>query len=148
MKVSIRQIKDLPTLMLWRREVIGEVFGMHADAALCDANMRYYTTHISDGTHLAFIAGTDDADCGCGAICLTQELPSPDNKSGRCAYLMNIYVRARFRNHGIGHLIVRHLIDIARQCGCGKIYLETTDAGRSIYRSLGFTDMPDMMKLR
>ncbi len=29
---------------------------------------------------------------------IIEELPSPDNPSGKCAYLMNIYVREAFRN--------------------------------------------------
>ncbi|MDE7347002.1 MAG: GNAT family N-acetyltransferase, partial [Muribaculaceae bacterium] len=85
-------------------------------------------------------------ECGCGAVCFTDELPSPDNPTGRCAYLMNIYVREPFRKHGIAHHVVSHLIEVAKKRECGKIYLETTADGKSVYSSLGFKDMPDMMK--
>ncbi|MDE6269593.1 MAG: GNAT family N-acetyltransferase, partial [Muribaculaceae bacterium] len=66
--------------------------------------------------------------------------------SGLCAYLMNIYVREAFRNRGVAHKIVSHLIMEAKKLGCGKIYLETTPAGKPVYASLGFENMPDMMK--
>ena len=59
---------------------------------------------------------------------------------------MNIYVRKQFRNHGIAHAIVGRLIEEAKKRGCGKIYLETTEEGKPVYASLGFRDMPDMMK--
>ena len=144
--ITLRQISDLPTLIRWREEVIRNVFGEDADSALLDANCRYYSEHIADGTHFAVTASYDGKECGCGAICLTEELPSPDNPSGKCAYLMNIYVREEFRNHGIAHKIVSRLIDEAKKRDCGKIYLETTADGKPVYRSLGFRDMADMMK--
>lgn len=85
-------------------------------------------------------------ECGCGSVCFSEELPSPDNPTGLCAYLMNIYVRKPFRNNGIAHQIVGHLVGMAKERGCGKIYLETTADGKSLYVTSGFREMPDMMK--
>ena len=144
--IELKEIKDLPTLMCWREEVIRHVFGQEPDDRLLAANRHYYTRHIADVSHLAFVAAVGGEDTGCGAICLTDELPSPDNPSGRCAYLMNIYVREAFRRQGVAHQIVSCLIDEAKKRGCGKIYLETTTDGKPLYSSLGFRDMPDMMK--
>ena len=50
-----------------------------------------------DGTHMAFVATVYAEDAGCGGICISDGLPSPDNPSGRCTYLMNIYVLEAFR---------------------------------------------------
>lgn len=146
MMVSLRQITSLPTLMYWRSEVIRSVFGVVPSRRLLVANRQYYRAHTADNTHLAYVAECDGEDAGCGALCLTEELPSPDNPTGRCAYLMNIYVREPFRNRGIAHQIVRRLVEEARKRECGKIYLETTSAGKSLYLSSGFSEMPDMMK--
>lgn len=145
--IGLRKIEALPTLMRWRAEVIENVFGHSADRRLLVANRQYYRLHIPDGSHIAFVASVDGEDAGCGAVCLTDELPSPDNPTGRCAYLMNIYVRREWREIGVAHAIVSRLIEVARDRGCGKIYLESTEEGKPVYRSLGFSDMPDMMKL-
>lgn len=144
--IDIRQVTVLPTLMRWRIEVIRHVFDIEPTPRLLLANRQYYRQHIADGTHLAFVAQCDGEDCGCGGVCFTDELPSPDNPTGRCAYLMNIYVRQPFRHRGIAHHIVERLLEEAKRHGCGKIYLETTADGKPVYRSLGFEDMPDMMK--
>ena len=146
MKLEIREIIAIPTLMHWRNEVIENVFGVTPSKRLLAANRRYYRQHIADGTHIAVIAEIDDTDVGCGAICLSEELPSPDNPSGQCAYLMNIYVRKEYRGRGIGHSIVEWLVNKALQCGCDKIYLETTDGARSLYKSIGFEELPGIMK--
>lgn len=144
--INLRQTTVLPTLMLWRAEVIRNVFGCEPTARLLVANRQYYTRHIADGSHFALIAADGGEDCGCGGVCFTDELPSPDNPSGRCAYLMNIYVRDAYRNKGIAHLIVRRLVEEAQKRNCGKIYLETTAEGKPVYKSIGFEDLPDMMK--
>ena len=146
--MEIRRLEDIEELLKWRREVISNVFGEEASEELMKRNEDYYRRRVADGTHLAFIAISEGREAGCGAVCLTEELPSPDNPSGKCAYLMNIYVRNAFREKGIAHAMVRHLIREAKDRDCGKIYLETTDAGRPVYASLGFHDLPDMMKLQ
>lgn len=125
----LKQITALPTLMRWRTEVIKNVFGMDPHPRLLVSNRQYYRSHIADGTHIAFVADCDGEECGCGAVCFTDELPSPENPTGKCAYLMNIYVREPYRNRGIAHFIVRRLVEEARKRECGKIYLETTSKG-------------------
>lgn len=102
MSTTIRQVTAIPTLMHWRKEVIENVFGTTPSKRLLAANRRYYLQHIADGSHIAIVASVDGTDAGCGAICLSDELPSPDNPSGHCAYLMNIYVRKNYRSRGIG----------------------------------------------
>ena len=144
--MDIREVTDLDILMRWRAEVLRNVFGEEPDADLLEENRRYYARHIAAGSHLAIVASEDGVELGCGGVCLTDELPSPDNPSGHCAYLMNIYVRREYRQRGVAHAIVRRLIAEARRRGCDKIYLETTDDGKPVYASLGFREMPDMMK--
>lgn len=146
MTLTIREVTALPTLMHWRQEVIRNVFGMEPTPRLMAQNRNYYRRHVADGSHIAIVAESDGVDAGCGAICLTEELPSPDNPTGRCAYLMNIYVRHEYRGHGIGHAIVRWLVEKARQEGCGKIWLETTDGARQLYEGIGFHGLPGIMK--
>lgn len=146
MNITIREITSLPTLMHWRKEVIENVFGVEPSKRLMAANRRYYRQHIEDGSHIAILAEMNEEGVGCGALCMSEELPSPDNPSGQCAYLMNIYVRKEYRGEGIGHSIVRWLVEKARQLGCDKIYLETTDEAKSLYKSIGFRDLTGYMK--
>ena len=90
---------------------------------------------------------TDDEPIGCGALCLYDEMPSPDNPSGRCAYLMNMYTVPAARRRGVAGALVDWLVAYAREAGAGKIYLETTDEARGVYAARGFVDMEDYLKL-
>lgn len=144
--IELRLEKSAVTLINWRKEVIRNVFDVDPAVDLMEANLEYYRRHISDGSHQAFVATSDGEDAGVGAVCFYEELPSPDNPTGRCAYLMNIYVREKFRNHGIAKKIIGHLVNLAAARGCGKIYLESTRMAAPLYRECGFSDMKNMMK--
>ncbi|MCM1071731.1 MAG: GNAT family N-acetyltransferase [[Clostridium] fimetarium] len=146
--IEPRKLTDIERLMEWRRKVLECVFGSAPDEALLAANRKFYERHIADGSHLAVIADFDSEEAGCGAVCYYDEMPSPDNRTGRCGYIMNIYVRPRFRGKGVATAILKYLIHQALDNNCEKIYLESTDMGRTVYSNLGFTDMENMMKYK
>lgn len=141
---------DLEMLMKWRMEVLREVFSVPADQPMDELdreNRRYYERMLQNGGHIACFACVDGEAAGCGGICIYEEMPSPDNPCGKCAYLMNIYTRPRFRRQGVGEAVVRWLAGQASQLGISKIYLESSEAGLGLYKRLGFVPMQNMMKL-
>ena len=150
--ITIRELgeADLELLMDWRMEVLDTVFAedkpWDADA-LRDANLAYYRDHIGRD-HFACLVLVDGEDAGCGAICIQEEMPSPDNPSGKCAYLMNIYTREGFRHKGVGRAVVTWLVERAKAEGADKIYLESTDMAKPLYAGAGFAPMSGMMKLQ
>lgn len=132
-KIEIIQatLSDLDELMAWRMEVLHDVFDIPQNtdvSELRNANLEYYRRALPVGSHIACFAMYGGKKVGCRGICLQEEMPSPDNPSGKCAYLMNIYVRPAFRRLHIGTTIVDWLIDEARKKGAEKIYLETSEA--------------------
>jgi len=153
MNIEIKKahLTDLETLIEWRMTVLREVFSLPSEEPakqLEDKNRLYYETALPSGEHTACFACCENKIIGCGGICFYQEMPSPDNPDGNCAYLMNIYTSPEFRRLGAGKKIVNWLIQQARQKGIAKIYLETSECGRSLYQELGFDDMTGYMKLK
>lgn len=150
--IEVRQLgpTDLEEALAWRMEVLEDVFAEDEPwphQAMREANAAFLEGHLGDSL-IYGIASMDGVDVGCGALCMQEELPSPDNPSARCAYLMNIYTREPFRGHGIGHKVVAWLVARARERGADKIYLEATEAGCPVYERLGFRMMDGMMKLQ
>ena len=74
-------------------------------------------------------------------------MPSPDNPTGKCAYLMNIYTRPQFRKQGVGKELIKWLLEQVTQRNIPKIYLETSEAGKRLYTKMCFLPMQNMMKL-
>ncbi|MDO4851084.1 MAG: GNAT family N-acetyltransferase [Actinomycetota bacterium] len=150
--VTTVRLGELETLLEWRMRVLREVFTLPDDAdmsGLRAANETYYREHLADGTHMACFAIDEESGVimGCGGICYQEEMPSPDNPSGTCGYLMNIYSLPEVRGRGVGRSIVEYLVEDARLRGTGKVYLESSEAARSLYHSMGFLDLHDYMKL-
>lgn len=153
MNISIRKVgvEDIDELMQWRMTVLREVFTVPPAQSLCELekeNRSYYLSELESGGHIACFAYDGEKIIGCGGICIYREMPSPDNPTGKCAYLMNVFTAPDFRKKGVGKAVVEWLTSQARSLGITKIYLETSMAGRTLYRNLGFEDMPDMMKLK
>lgn len=152
MEIAIRKatLEDIDLLMEWRMEVLHEVFAippLQNTDELEQENRAYYQRALEQGEHIACFACMEDNIVGCGGICLYQEMPSPDNPTGKCAYLMNIYTKPQFRKRGVGEAIIKWLVAQATKCGISKIYLETSEAGKRLYTKFGFIPMQDMMKL-
>lgn len=143
-------IDDIDILMDWRMRVIKEVFDLpdgYDMSAMRQANLQYYWTNLPSHRHIAVIADLDGEPVGCGGLCLYDEMPSPENPHGQCGYLMNIYVTPALREKGIGTEIVKWLAKEARKHGCGRVFLETTEAGLHVYQEIGFKPMKGFMAL-
>lgn len=153
MQVEIKKAgpDDLPLLMEWRMRVLAEVFPNHEPAdwdAIKIQNNEYYKIHLADGTHTACFAYDENGSViGCGGICYQAEMPSPDNISGTCGYLMNIYTVPEGRGSGIGRKIIEFLIADAKAGNTEKIYLESSDVAKTLYESIGFQPMQNYYKL-
>lgn len=150
MDITIRkaELADLELLMKWRMTVLREVFSVPQDdpmTQLEQENRRYYQTTLPAGNHIACFAYAGGQIVGCGGVCVYQEMPSPDNPSGLCAYLMNIYTQPTVRGQGVGKAVVSWLVGQAERRGITKIYLETSESGRPLYQELGFADMNGYM---
>ncbi len=155
MELSFRSlgVSDLDLLMDWRIRVLEEVFDTSLNnlkkEALIEANRKYLQAHLTDGSHLSLLVEAREngqlKEIGCGDLCFWSEMPSPDNLSGKCAYLMNIFVLPQYRHHSIGSKLVHTLIEEAKHRGISKIYLETTDLGRPVYEKNGFVPLEDYL---
>ena len=153
MEITIKKIgiESLNLLMDWRKKVLSEVFALndienHTELILNNEN--YYKNHLTDGTHTAFFAINDDTNeiIGCGGICYQDEMPSPDNMTGKNGYLMNIYIEPKYRKCGAGKKIIETLILDAKENNACKIYLESSDIAKNLYEEIGFVDMINYMK--
>ena len=152
MEIIIKEanLDDLNELMKWRMKVLDTVFGINSleeYRILFDQNEKYYKEAIPTGHHIAVFAEVNGKKVGCGGMCLFDEMPSPDNLTGTCAYLMNIYTPEKYRDHGVARHVVKYLVSKALNMGIGKIYLETTEEARNLYQSLGFKELNDYLIL-
>ena len=74
------------------------------------------------------------------AHCKVQAFPQPGSDRQRIAILVSCVVHARYRNHGLGRLLVSHAEETAAACGHTELYLWTLpeDGVTAFYTSCGF----------
>jgi len=157
MNMEIKQlnINDIELLIQLRMEVLADVFKKDFEKIspaeienLKQENKNYYLNRLATEEHIACVVYNENNILGCGGMCLYNEMPSPDNINGKCAYLMNIYVKPKYRKQGIGKKICSWLIERAKSKNITKIYLETSDTAKVMYEKLGFEEMKNYLKLK
>jgi len=84
---------------------------------------------------------------GCATLCYIRMMPTFSHPTGNRAHLMNVYTDPARRREGIARTMVRMLIEEAWKKGATEISLDATEAGRPLYRSLGFRDSEECMVL-
>ncbi len=155
-KNVIRELKaaDIDLLLSLRMEVLSNVFEEEKKTisdkeweTIRQENEDYYLYELNNGGHISCAIYVNGEVAGCGGVCLYREMPSPDNRSGKCAYLMNIYVRREYRRQGFAKQLCDYLIQKAKEKGADKIYLESSDMAVDLYKSIGFKEMEGYMKL-
>lgn len=157
MNIEIKQlnINDIDLLIQLRMEVLADVFKNDFEKMtdteiekLKQENRNYYLNQLTNEGHIVCVVYNEKNIIGCGGMCLYNEMPSPDNINGKCAYLMNIYVKPNYRKQGIGKKICSWLIEQAKSKNITKIYLETSDNAKSMYKKLGFEEMKNYLMLK
>jgi ribosomal protein S18 acetylase RimI-like enzyme len=90
------------------------------------------------GALLVAVLGGEPA--GCVAL-----RPLPDADYPNACEMKRLYVRPAFRRSGLGRQLAQRLMDLATQAGYSHMLLDTLDtmeAAREMYASLGFEEIP------
>ncbi|KKK07636.1 GNAT family N-acetyltransferase [Micromonospora sp. HK10] len=78
------------------------------------------------------------AACAVGTI--ERRLGGPANPSGLCGYVFNVSTDPAHRRRGHSRACMTALLNWFRERGVRKIDLRASEAGRPLYRSLGFRE--------
>ena len=108
-----------------------------------EASRRYFLSGDQD----TVLALDGDRVVGCASMCYIRMMPTFSHPTGKRAHLMNVYTDPARRREGIAAKMVSLLIGEAWNKGATEISLDATEAGRPLYRKLGFRDSHECMIL-
>jgi GNAT superfamily N-acetyltransferase len=157
-RFSIRRatIVDLAVIVEMRLAMIGEITELMraSGAPTHDVDLdamrapseRWVGEHI-DRDFLAWIADVDGRPAGSLGLMWFMHPPGPTNSAGTEAYLLNVYTRPEARGMGLATALMDRAFEAARAAGVKRVWLRTSDAGRPLYESLGFSVEDDGMRL-
>lgn len=152
MEYSLARQEDLEELLVLRAKVLLVVNRLPADTDMehiKQATADYYARYLEKtGDHITVVARPRPGAplVACGSVCIYNLMPTYGNPGGKTAYLMNIFTEDEYRRQGVGCEIVNRLVEHAKQKGCLRILLETTQEGRPLYEACGFIPAPDEMQ--
>ena len=103
--------------------------------------------YFLNGDQDTVLALDEDRVVGCASMCYIRMMPTFSHPTGKRAHLMNVYTDPARRREGIAAKMVSLLIEQAWNKGVTEISLDATEAGKPLYRKLGFRDSHECMVL-
>ena len=142
-------VADIEHLVSSRIQVLKTVFHSNELEDMSEiesACAQYYREALTDGTHTAYLVLDGEKVIGTGGICYYRVMPMPYDKTGRRAFIMNMYTDEGYRKKGIAGKILELLIEDAKQKGITQIFLSATEMGKPVYEKYGFSMETGAMK--
>ena len=140
-------IKDIPHLVSYRKQQLIEE-GAPPEIAIDSELSAYFTTSISDGSFLSWIAIDGEEIVATSGICFYQLPPTHFNPTGRTAYVTNMYTLPEYRRQGIASHLLDLVVEEAKMLDYKIIRLHTSADGKSIYSKKGFSDTDGFMAMK
>ncbi len=153
---------DIDDLMRVRLETLRAVNEMNDDAQFSETLVNCARDYFLNGDQTTVFAEDSEASeksgnnasgkykgkiIGCASMSYITIMPTYEHPTGKRAFLMNVYVNKNYRRQGIAQKMITILIEEAKERGCSEISLDATQAGRPVYKTLGFCDNDEAMIL-
>lgn len=116
---------------------------------------EYLAGALDRGEYIGWLAspeGEPDTIAAGAGVQLRRALPHPSDPSaggvgvaeGRHAIVLNVFTEPAWRRHGLAELLMRHILDWAREERLDRLVLHASDEGRPLYERLGFVATNEM----
>jgi GNAT superfamily N-acetyltransferase len=142
--------EDIETLVGMRIALLQEVGNLSSESDAKDlsgAIRRHFDEELPAGRYVGFIAQASGQAVGCGGLTFYVRPPYKGNTSGREAYLIGMYTVANWRGKGVGHALLKKLLDAAKARSVGRVWLHSEPDARSLYGREGFHPNDSYMEL-
>ncbi|WP_151736210.1 GNAT family N-acetyltransferase ['Paenibacillus yunnanensis' Narsing Rao et al. 2020] len=148
MEIRAANIQDVGQILENRLKFLQEIKGEPVPDQVRENTRQYLKEHLADDTWIACLALDGESIVSSAILSMYEVLPTLSNPGGRTGYLFNVYTLPAYRRKGLSQAVLGKLIREARARGLGKIYLDYTADGKSLYEKLGFEHLSSEMALK
>lgn len=139
-------VEDVHLLMELRKiQLVDE--GIKADKDIDKELEAFFQKNLAEESIIQWIVEEQNEIIATGAIVIYDFPPSYTNKSGRKAYVTNMYTKNDYRGKGIATSLLTKLVDEAKSLGIAKMWLGASTLGRPVYKKFGFKETDEWMEL-
>lgn len=147
MEYRIATADDIDLMLQSRMETLRDVNRLGDDYRFGEDFQEANRMYFLNGEQDTVLAMDEGRVIGCASMCYVRMMPTFSHPTGKRAHLMNVYTDPARRREGIAAKMVSLLIEQAWSKGATEISLDATEAGRPLYRKLGFRDSHECMVL-
>jgi GNAT superfamily N-acetyltransferase len=148
-RIRCASAADLPAFLKHRRALFIEL-GQDDSAKLDAMEAAFFpwaVERMRRGELILWLAEESGGTAAASATLWIRDwVPQPVDLSGRRAHVLNVYTAPAFRRQGLARRLMDTLLAWCRDNTIRSVTLRPTDAGRELYRSLGFEHDEFMMK--
>ena len=139
-------MNDVAKLMeLRKRQLIDE--GIEPSINMDGELRAFFECKLSEGALIQWLVEDQGEVVACGAVLFYEFPPSYTNKTGKKAYIANMFTDENYRGRGIAKELLTKLIEEVRAAGISKIWLGASEMGRPVYRKFGFTESDEYLEM-
>lgn len=100
----------------------------------------YFQKHIPLGDFIAYLCEINDKPVSVAFLTISEKPPNLNFITGKTAMIHNVFTYPEYCRRGIASKLLQLLIEEARQQKVSSVELLATEAGKPLYRKLGFTE--------
>ena len=143
MEYRIATISDCEALTDIRMQMRKELDADFNSELIYAETLDFFKRNIKSGVHIAFICEHNRQMIATAGITLFEIMPTTEHPNGKVARLMNMYVVPFFRSKGIAKELLNRIMAYAEEHGIGKVMLNPSQMGKSLYENYGFQLLPN-----
>jgi ribosomal protein S18 acetylase RimI-like enzyme len=148
LKYRKANIDDIDTLIsLRKKQLVDEGIEPTIDIDIDRQLYDFFQKKLSDGSLIQWLVEDKEEIIACGAIVIYEFPPSFTNKTGKKAYVTNMYTKETYRGQGIATTLLTKLVDEVKEAGITKIWLGASKLGRPVYKKFGFQETDEWLEL-
>ena len=122
--------------------------GAKEDIDIRPALADYYKRHLADSTFVSWIAIDNGKIIGTSGLSVVEKPPYFGCPSGKIGLLSSMFTDKAYRRQGIAKTLLLHIVDEAREAGCGTVQITASDMGVLLYTDFGFTKNNNFMQYK
>ena len=139
-------VADINLLVEMRKtQLVDE--GITADKDIDNELEAFFQSKLAEGSLIQWLVDEQNEIIATGAIVIYDFPPSYTNKSGKKAYVTNMYTKNDYRGKGIASSLLTRLVEEAKNLWITKMWLGASKLGRPVYKKFCFTETDEWMEL-
>ena len=145
--------EDLETFIQMRIDQLTEEYTSEGktvpeDVDLGTALHDFYERHLADGTFVSWLALDGDKIIGTSGMSFVEKPPYFTCPTGRLGLLSSMFTDPEYRRMGIAKELLDHVVEEARNYGCGSVWITASNMGVKLYTAYGFEHNGNFMQYK